>query len=170
MKRYLISIFYILLAAFLYIIIILYIRNYDLASNTLFGDYPFEYKTKIFSGIFMTLFYSLTILQLILLIITAILTGINAVLLAKRISMLRENGKIKLIAGGGIFLGLATGGCAVCGLSILAFLGIGGSATFSHLEGYGFQLLTIFLLTISMIIIIQNSKKPLKCIRTAKNR
>ncbi|MBU4017032.1 hypothetical protein KKF69_06185, partial [Patescibacteria group bacterium] len=152
-----ISIFYILLTAFFYVCITLYLRNYDLASNTLFGEYPFAYKIKIFSGIFVSLIYSLTIFQLTLLIIIALLTGVNVVLLVKRISILRSNGKLKVIAGGGLFIGLATGGCAVCGLSFLAFLGLGGGAAFSHLEGYGFQLLTIFLLTISTIIIIQNS-------------
>ncbi len=170
MKNYLISILYILLTALFYVIMTLYIRNYDLTNKTLFGEYPFIYKMKIFSGISKSLIYSLTIFQLTLLIIIALLTGVNVVLLVKRISILRSSGKLKVIAGGGLFLGLATGGCAVCGLSFLAFLGLGGGAAFSHLEGYGFQLLTIFLLTISTIIIIQNSRKPLKCVRTAKRR
>ncbi len=170
MKHYLISILYVFLTAFFYVIMILYIRNYDLVNNTLFGEYPFIYKIKIFSGISMSLIYSLTIFQLTLLILIALLTGVNVVLLAKRISILRSNGKLKVIVGGGLFFGLATGGCAVCGLSFLAFLGIGGGIAFSPLEGYEFPLLTIFLLIISTIIIIQSSKQPLKCVRITRKR
>lgn len=147
----------------LYILLIVYIRDFDLLNKTIFGDYELGYKLKILSGSILSLPYSLTKFQLSALFIIAFLTSLNIILLAKRIWLLKSNGKIKFLTGGGMLLGIGTTGCAVCGLPFLAFLGLGSSVVFLPFEGAEFSILTILMLMISTNIILKDINRPLSC-------
>lgn len=156
------TIFAALIIAILYILIDLYIGNYELINNTLLGKYPLIYKLIIVKGISSDLYYSFTVFQTFTLITIALLTGLNLTLITKKISNLIAGGKLKIIVGGSMLLGLATSSCTVCGLPLLAFLGLGGSIAWLPMEGEEFSLLTMILLTISVIIIIRKNKEALR--------
>lgn len=158
MKNKFVAFIIILSIAVLYIIISVYIGNFELLNHTLLGKYPALYKYKIVTGIYSGIPYSHTILQLISIITIALLTGINIYLISKRINGLRNNGKLHLVIGGSMLLGLATGGCAVCGIPLLAFIGITGGAALLPFEGNEFSFLSILLLSISLIMLIKNYK------------
>lgn len=162
-KKYFISIFIILFIALFYIIVILYIQNKDLLNNTLFNNYPARYKLKIITGIFTSVFYSYPVFQLLTLILISVLTGLNIVLITRKITYLRSSGKLKIMLGGSALLGLAASSCSACALPFLAFIGLGGSLAFLPLKGEEFSLLTIFLLILSAIIIIRNKNNRMKC-------
>ena len=163
MKNLLITIFWVIFISLLYIALIIYIRDFDLINNTLFVSHPLIYKFKIFKGITEGLPYSMTIYQSIPLLLIALLSSLNIVLLIKRIQLLRSKGKLKVMIGSGIFLGIATTGCAVCGIPFLAFLGLGTSLAFLPYEGNEFSILTILILSISTIIIVNLYNKASKC-------
>lgn len=156
-----------------YLLIDLYIGNYELVNHTLLGNYPPVYKLTIFKGIISGIFYSLTSFESVSLIIIAILTGLNLFLMINRISYLYNTSKrnigkyhnpaLKIIAGGSMLLGLATTSCTVCGFPLLTLIGLGGSIAYLPLKGKEVSLIIILLLSISAFVMIRSLQKSPSC-------
>jgi hypothetical protein len=152
-----------LLTAYLYITASIYISNSELINTTIHHPYPLVYKITIIKHLYQGLPVTLPKLDLFLLLTTAFLTGINTAFILTRLNNVLFRGKMNIVIGGSTLLGLATGGCAACGLPLLAFLGIGGSIYLLPFKGYELSFLAIFLLLISGIIFIRNSQSSKDC-------
>ncbi len=163
LKRNFVLLLYLLMISIIYISFIIYFNNADLLNNTLFGNYPLNYKFTIFKTLFTEIPNTFPPLQFITLLITALLTAANVVLLYKRINYLKTHNSLKLIIAGTTILGLTATGCAACGLPLLALLGIGASIGFLPLQGYEFSLITIALLIYSLVEIHKNTTAKLQC-------
>lgn len=149
--------------SFIYLAVSIYIGNGDLINKTITGYYPLTYKILLLKELFLGIGTYMPALQLLLLFIMSFLMGADTTLLIKRINKLRRSGKLTLTVGGGLVLGLTTGGCAVCGVPLLAFLGIGGSAALLPFHGYEFSFISIVLLLVSFIILIRSDTNNNSC-------
>jgi hypothetical protein len=155
MKQILALIGVFIITTFLFVTLALFLGNTELITNTILGEYSSNYKIAIVQGVYGS--------STGIVLIIATLTGINVALLVKRLIMLRTFGKIHLVIGGSIGLGLISSGCAACGLPLLAFLGISGSLTFLPFGGEEFPWITIALLLISGIILLKDIQRPPEC-------
>lgn len=149
--------------AFCYISIVIYISNPALINKTLFTAYPAVYKSIILTNLYVGYFHELTILSVFLSFITAILAGITVSLLLLAVKRLQSAGKIKFVLGGSLLAGLAASGCAVCGIPLLALLGLSGSLVFLPFKGTELSWLVIILLLVSLFIIIKQLRTPIAC-------
>ena len=111
--------------AAVYIVFTIYLMNFSLVRNTILGNYPFSYKSKLLIELLGGMWTSMTRQGLSLLVITSILTGTNLALLVSRLKELKTQGKVSFVVGGSSLLGIVGSGCAACGLPILALLGLG---------------------------------------------
>ncbi len=137
-----------------YILLVTYFMNYALTKDTLFGSYPINYKWHILAALVQGLTTSMTTFALLLLILTAILTGINLTLVALRLKALRSDGKLHVMVGGSSLLAIVGSGCAMCGLPILALLGLSGSLIYLPWHGTELSVIAVLLLLITLYFML----------------
>ena len=145
-----------LLIAALYIILTAYLMNIRLVTSTLSGSFPLSYKIAILRDLITGLTSVMTPLPLVFLIVIAILAGFNLTLFTLKFLELRGHSGIKLTTGGGMLLGVITGGCPACGIPVLSFIGFGGGLTVLPFGGLGFSILSVFLLSVSLYLLIRS--------------
>src|SRR3989344_5594490 len=133
--------------AFFYIAITVYLMNVSLVKDTLFSAYSLEYKYNLMTA---------------LLFIISFLTGLNVSLIVKRIFILRSFGKINFVVGGSSLLGIISSGCASCGLSVIAFLGLGGAIAYLPFYGIELSFIAILLLLVSFYFLVKDTAKICK--------
>lgn len=144
----------VLLVTMGYILLVTYLMNFQLAKDTLIGDYPISYKWNISIALFQGLGTSMTMFSLTLLILAALLTGINLTLVALRLAAMRSGGKLHFMVGGSSLLAIVGSGCAACGLPILGLFGLTGSFLYLPFHGTEFSIAAVALLFITLYFMI----------------
>ncbi|KKP42964.1 MAG: hypothetical protein UR46_C0029G0009 [Parcubacteria group bacterium GW2011_GWA1_33_6] len=148
--------------AFFYIAITVYLMNVSLVKDTLFSAYSLEYKYNLMTSLFWGMWTSMSRPSLALLFIISFLTGLNVSLIVKRIFILRSFGKINFVVGGSSLLGIISSGCASCGLSVIAFLGLGGAIAYLPFYGIELSFIAILLLLVSFYFLVKDTAKICK--------
>lgn len=145
-----------LAVATVYFLATTYLMNSRLATDTLTGNYSLTYKLNLLIAIVLGMWSVMGTFGLTILLTTAILTGANLTILIQRLATMSKLGNVHLVAGGSSLLGIATSGCAACGLPILSLLGVSGSLAFLPLHGRELAYLSLILLTTSLVLLIKN--------------
>ncbi len=140
--------------AVIYIILAVYLMNFILVKDTIFGSFPLSYKFRLLIILLGGMWTAMTKVSLFLLAFTAVLTGINLTLLGLRISVLRGGGKLHIMVGGSSLLAIVSSGCALCGLPILALLGLSGSLVYFPFQGTEISVVAIVLLLMTLYFMI----------------
>ncbi len=155
-KRFIIPTFAI---AFLYVILITYSMNVRILKDTLFGDYNAVYKLRLLFSLLQGMWTAMSGLGLTILFLIALLTGANLTLLFSKMSLLKNNKKLRLVVGGNSLLGIVGSGCAACGLPVLSLLGLSGSVIYLPFRGAEISYISLILLTVSFYLLIKNSNQ-----------
>ncbi|MCL4353691.1 hypothetical protein M1615_04515 [Patescibacteria group bacterium] len=148
-----------LLVAIVYVISVVWLMNFSLVLMTVLGNFPIEYKFKILFVLLKGMWVAMTHTALFLLLFTAFLTGINIVLIGKRIIKMKRLKNIHYIAGLGSLFGIIGSGCAACGLPIISLLGLSGSIAYLPLHGTELSYLAVALLLISLVFMIKSNRQ-----------
>ncbi|MBI2031720.1 MAG: hypothetical protein HYT08_03840 [Candidatus Levybacteria bacterium] len=141
--------FIIFVIALLYSALVAYTINYRLVFGIIIGDYSLFYKIRILFELLRGLGTALSGFDFLLLIITSLLSGVNMALIIRSLDVIKENGEVKFMAGGGTLLGFVSSGCASCGFSLLSVLGIGSVFTTLPFSNYTLYILSIIFLLFS---------------------
>ncbi len=139
-----------LVIAILYVLLLTYLMNFQLTKDTLLGNYPISYKWNILVALFQGLGTSMTKFSLFLLILAGLLTGINLTLVTLRLRAMRGDGKLHVMVGGSSLLAIVGSGCAMCGLPILALLGLSGSLIYLPFHGTEISVIAVVLLLMTL--------------------
>ncbi|MBI2074290.1 MAG: hypothetical protein HYT83_00460 [Candidatus Levybacteria bacterium] len=151
------------LLAFVYLILSVYLMNFTLVKLTITGSYPIGYKFNLLVDLLGGMLTAMSTAGLLILILTAILAGINLVLISKRILTLKSSRKLHWVVGGSSLLGIAGGGCAACGLPVIALLGLSGSVAFLPFGGSEISIISLVFLSISLYFLLKSYTKQLSC-------
>lgn len=152
----------VLLAA-IYLILSVYLMNFNLVKHTVLGNYPIGYKFTILVDLLGGMLTAMTKIGLFVLISTAFLSGINLMLVGKRILHLRLSGKLHWVVGGSSLLGIVGSGCAACGLPVIALLGLSGSVIYLPFMGQELSVISLGFLVVSFFLLIKSYGKELNC-------
>ncbi len=145
-----------LAVATLYVVAMAYLMNASLVQDAIFGDHTLEYTRDILFALLFGIGTVMSGVSLFLLFTIALLTGANVSLLVERIRSARVSGKMRATVGGSSLLGIIGGGCASCGLPILALPGISGAIAYLPFQGMELSIVAIMLLTISFLSLIRS--------------
>jgi len=137
-----------------YIVLAVYLMNFSLVKDTIFGSFPLSYKFNLLTALLGGMWTAMTKFSLFLLVLTGILTGINLTLLVLRLSVMRGSGKLHIMVGGSSLLAIVSSGCAVCGLPILALLGLSGSIIYLPFQGAEISVVAVILLLMTLYFMI----------------
>ncbi len=137
-----------------YVLLVTYLINFQLAKDTLLGNYPISYKWQLLLALLEGLGTSMTKFSLVLLILAGLLTGINLTLIYLRLKALRSGGKLHVMVGGSSLLAIVSSGCAACGLPILALLGLSGSLIYLPYHGTELSVVAVLLLLITLYFMV----------------
>lgn len=148
------QIFSVFLVAFFYMLIVLYVMNFRLIDQTIFGTFSLNYKFTLIYDLLGGFFTAMTPQSFLLSLVVAILTGINFVLLFDRVKLL-GNKKLKLVVGGSSLLGIIGSGCASCGMPLISLLGLSASIGYLPFRGLEVSMLAILILSISIFQLIK---------------
>ena len=113
------------------------------------------YALTILFSVWLSIFTAITWIDSALLIITALLLGVNVSLLVFTTQRLKGK-KLKLVIGGTGLLGFVSTGCAVCGFSLLSFLGLGAGIAALPFGNTSLYLLTIAILAASAVYMVKS--------------
>lgn len=141
-----------------YTVFSIYMMNYRLVLDTIFGSYNLLDKISLLSALLQGMWTSMTHLALISLILIGVLTGANIFLLREKIGSLGGLRKTHLVFGGGSTLGILGVGCATCGLPVISLLGLSGSLIYFPMHGSELSIISIILLSVSFYILFRNYK------------
>jgi hypothetical protein len=137
--------------------------NFSLIKNAVFGENNLSFKLKILFYTVEGLFASVNAINIAILIITSILSGLNIALILQRISLLRKLNRFNLTISGSSFLGIASSGCASCGLPIISLIGLSGSIAFLPFKGGELPYVSISLLLLSLYFLVKDNKNVKEC-------
>ncbi len=138
-----------------YLLIVVYLMNFELVKLTLTGNYPIIYKSNLLIALLGGIWTAMTPIGFITLILTAILTGLNVSLLMQRILLLKDSGKLHFMIGGGSLLGVIGSGCAACGLPVISFFGLTSSVIYLPFRGFELSFIALFLLATSNYFLLR---------------
>lgn len=156
------EVFFILLAAFIYIIFTSYIMNYRLVLSTFFGTFPISYKFILLATLIGGVYTGLSKIDFFLLIGTSFLVGLNFVLLFLTVKNIRQNSRVGLVVGGASVLSLAAAGCTSCGLSVLSILGFSTALAILPFDGLTVHFVSIILLLFSTFYMLKKLQSVCK--------
>lgn len=150
----------ILAFAFCYVSLTIFILNYRLIADSIFGNFSFIFKIKIILLSLLGLFSAFSFIDSALLILTGLLVGINIVLLISTFKFLKRGSGVKFFVGGGSIFGVISAGCTSCGFSALSVLGLGGGIGFASFGGgiifyilsFGTLIFSIFYMSKKLIL------------------
>lgn len=158
-----------LAVAALYVVMTAYLMNTSLVHDAIFGDHSWEYTQSILLALLFGIGTAMSGVSVFLLFTIALLTGVNVSLLAERIRNARLSGKIRTTVGGSSLLGIIGGGCASCGLPVLALPGISGAIAYLPFQGMELSIVAIILLTVSLLSLLKSrSEKACRFIAPEK--
>jgi len=140
--------------------------NVRILRDTLWGEYDVAYKLKLLFSLLKGMWTAMSGPGLTVLFLVALLTGANLTLLFSKVSLLKNNKKLRLVVGGNSLLGIVGSGCAACGLPILSLLGLSGSVIYLPFRGTEISYISLILLTVSFYLLIKNSNQA--CILAKK--
>lgn len=140
--------------AIVYVVLAVYLMNFSLVKDTVFGSFPLSYKFNLLVALLGGMWTAMTRFSLLLLVLTAVLTGINFTLLILRLSVMRGSGRLHVMVGGSSLLAIVSSGCAVCGLPILALLGLSGSIIYLPFQGAEISVAAVALLLMTLYFMI----------------
>ena len=143
------------LIALFYIALVSYILNYRLFLNTVLGDFPITYKTKLLFSLLPGIYTAMSVLDFYLFLIISILVGFNLVLLFLTVKSLRQNSNVGLVVGGSSLLGIVAVGCTTCGLTLLSILGLSSVLTTLPFDGLTVHLISTVLLLFSTFYMLK---------------
>jgi len=149
--------------AVLYIALASYSINYRLVLSTIAGPYELLYKFKILFYLLIGTKSALSVFDFFLLILISVLTALNIILIIRAIKNLRATDGIKFVFGGGTIFGFISTGCASCGLSLLAILGLGGAFAFLPFGNHTLYLISIGLLIFSLFFLLKKLHDTKDC-------
>lgn len=152
-----------MLVAVFYLVVTIFLMNYRLVFDTLFGDYDLSYKMRLLFSLLAGMQTAMTFDRQILLVVISILTGANLALLGQRLLAFRKLENVHFAVGGTSLLGLASSGCAACGLPLLSLLGLTGSLAFLPLRGLELAYLSLILLVVSFYLLVKSYKTVQAC-------
>ena len=144
--------------AVIYIIFAIYVMNFNLVVNTIFGNFSTMYKVTLLTALLEGMWTAMTHTAFFLLILTAILTGVNLTIIGSRLTTMKRLKNAQYIAGGGSLLGIISSGCVACGLPIISLLGLSGSVVYLPLHGTELSYIALFLLSLSFYFLVKNSR------------
>lgn len=148
-----------LAVATLYMVATVYLMNTGLVYDAIFGDHSWEYTQSILLALLFGIGTTMSGVGIALLFTVAFLTGANVSLLAKRIRNDSASGKMRATVGGGSLLGIIGGGCASCGLPVLALSGLSGAIMYLPFQGLELSIVAIILLAISLFTLIKSQSE-----------
>ncbi len=140
--------------AVVYIFLAVYLMNFSLVKDTVFGSFPLSYKFNLLVALLGGMWTAMTRISLMLLIVTATLTGINITLLALRLLVLRGGGKLHVMVGSSSLLAIVSSGCVACGLPILSLLGLSGSIIYLPFQGTEISVVAVLLLCMTLYFMV----------------
>ena len=143
---------------------VVYLMNFSLVKDAILGDHTLDYKWSLLSSLLVGMWTSMSKIGLASTVIIALLTGLNLALVVNRLKILRSSNKVRFTVGGSSLLGIVGSGCASCGLSILAFLGLSGAIFYLPFQGLELSVLAIVLLSVSLYSLIKQSTKKTVCV------
>lgn len=152
-----------ILLAVIYLVLSVYLMNFTLVKLTIIGNYLIAYKLSLLIDLLGGMLTAMTGTGLLVLVLAALFTGLNLMLISKRISMLKSSGKLHWVVGGSSLLGIAGSGCAACGLPIIALLGLSGSVAFLPFGGSEISIISLILLSISFYLLLKSYKEQVSC-------
>ncbi len=142
--------------------------NFRLATDTISGNYPLTYKLSVSFSLLQGMWTSMSSIALTMLIITSFLTGANVTLILQRLFFLRKLGNLHIMVGGSTLLGLVAGGCASCGLPVIALLGLSGSVAYLPFRGSELSYIAVLLLSVSFFVLLKSNMRENICDIPAK--
>lgn len=151
------------IVAVFYVVATIYLMNVGLVKDTIFGSHSLSYKWNLLIALLAGMWTAMSKLSLFLLVVIAILTGANLTLVVQRLEAIRASGKMSFVVGGSSLLGIVGGGCASCGLPILAFLGFSGAVFYLPFQGLELSILAIILLLVSLYSLIKQRANQIVC-------
>lgn len=145
-----------LAVASLYVVATVYLMNTGLVYDAIFGDHSWEYTQSILLALLFGIGTAMNGVGIVFLFTVALLTGANVSFLAERIRNVRASRKMRATVGGSSLLGIVGGGCASCGLPILALPGISGAIAYLPFQGMELSIVAIILLAVSLFTLIKS--------------
>ncbi len=139
-----------------YVVMTAYFMNTSLVHDAIFGDHSWEYTQSILLALLFGIGTAMSGVGITLLFTVALLTGANVALLVERIRSARVSGKMRAAVGGSSLLGIIGGGCASCGLPVLALPGISGAIAYLPFQGMELSIVAIILLAVSLFSLLKN--------------
>lgn len=147
----------------MYLLLSVFFLNYQFILDTFSQSLPFFYKIHILSILVVGIVSVFSPVDTMLFLMSALLVGINCVLGIQTFSTLKHLGKTKFSLGGITLFAFASTGCSSCGISLLSFLGIGGTFSFLPFKGLEFKIAAVILLVISGWYMSKQLHNALSC-------
>ena len=157
------ALFWIALLSFLYILTLVIALNYRVSSATFLSSAPLNDKLILFFSLLGGIFTALSPLDTAITLLSALLVGINIFLMAKTLSLLHKDGKVKLSVGSATLVSLISTGCSSCGFSILSLLGLGTSLSFLPFKGMEIHMLSVVFLAFSAWYMLKKIRDNVYC-------
>jgi hypothetical protein len=132
--------------AVVYIFLAVYLMNFSLVKDTVFGSFPLSYKFNLLVALLGGMWTAMTRISLMLLIVTATLTGINITLLALRLLVLRGGESYVLWSAA------AVGLLAADAWPVVAFFHCGRSGSIIYLPFQGTEISVVAVLLLCMTL------------------
>lgn len=145
-----------LAVAALYVMMTVYLMNASLVQDAIFGDHTLEYTRDILFALLFGMGTAMSGVSIFLLFTIALLTGANVSLLVERIRSACVSKKMQATVGGSSLLGIVGGGCAGCGLPVLALPGISGAMAYLPFQGIELSIVAIILLIVSLFSLMKS--------------
>ena len=143
--------------ALIYIVFSIYLMNFKLVKDTLIGDFPLTYKFNLLLALLEGMWTAMSFRSLFVLILMGALTGINSVIIIKKIYMIGRINNMQFMVGGSSLLGIVGSGCASCGLPILSILGLSGAAFYLPFHGTELSYVGLVLLSFSLFMLLRKT-------------
>lgn len=159
--------------AMLMVAISTYALNLPLIKSTLAAPWAINAKAALLAKLLGGVLTNNTVPALALLLLTSVLAGLNIAAAAylwknARSFSLKQQGA----STAGVSTGILAAGCASCGISVLAMLGLGAGLAILPFKGLELSLLSVGLLTATLFWMANAKTRKLCALpkRTARNR
>jgi hypothetical protein len=146
--------------AIFYLLLNVYMTNYLVINQTLFGVHDFSYKFVLIGALIMGLTTAMSGVSLLVLCLIALFSGANLVLVYRNLKNNLSQKSAQMAFGFGTIIGTAGSGCASCGLPLLGLLGISGSVGYLPFKGAEVSMVALGLLIFSFVILVRKQLQP----------
>lgn len=157
------SLFFVILLSASYLFLTILLLNDRLILATLTQPYPFIDKANIFLSLLGGLFTAFSPLDTIILFLNAFFVAVNILLMIRTLTVLRNQGSIRLSVGGATIIGFISAGCSSCGFSVLSILGLSTSFSFLPFHGLELHLAALAFLAFSAFYMLKKLRDGIYC-------